>query len=170
MPARLACAGTRQTLRASQTNLPGPNTRADELVKWLWNEAQFRPDYPSISLDYFADDVVYEDMVYSEPFVGKDAVREFLLKTKEMAPPDFVFVVDRVSDGVRSCGLTWHIELKTRPDAGKFANGCSFYELNSEGKICYIRDTVESPLKIGSFGLVLANLAAKAIKMTPPPS
>jgi hypothetical protein len=57
-----------------------------------------------------------------------------------------------------------------RTDAGKLANGCSFYELNDEGHICYIRDVVELPLKVGVFGLVLANLAAKAINMSPPPS
>jgi hypothetical protein len=120
-------------------------------------------------LEFFSDDVIYEDMIYPEPFVGKEQVTAFLINTKEKAPEDFVFVLDKCSDGVKSCGFTWHIELKTRPDAGKFANGCSFYELNSEGKICYVRDIPEPPIKIGSFGLVLANLAAKAIKSRPAP-
>lgn len=103
-----------------------------------------------------------------------------LKKVKKMAPEDFVFVLDKCSDGEKACGFTWHIELKTRPEAGaflthsqtlssiahlkmhrspfqsrnfmpaaecrsdawttgKFANGGSFYELNDEGKIVYVR-------------------------------
>jgi hypothetical protein len=148
---------------------PGDLT-ASELVKYLWNEVQYAEDYPAPALEFFSDDVIYEDMIYSEPFRGKAQVTSFLINTKEKAPEDFVFVLDKCSDGVKSCGFTWHIELKTRPDAGRFANGCSFYELNDDGKICYVRDIPEPPLKIGSFGLVLANLAAKAIKSTPPPA
>ena len=144
--------------------------RADDLIRWLWNEAQFDPTYPAPILDFFADDIVYEDMVYKEPFVGKTAVVDFLQRTKDTAPPDFTFILDKVSDGEKAVGFTWHIELLERPDAGKFANGCSFYELNDEGRICYVRDVVEPALKLGSFGLVLANLAAKAINMTPPPT
>ena len=160
-----------------QLKTSGPTTRpeigkvrADDLVRWLWNEAQFDPTYPEPILDFFSDDIVYEDLVYKEPFVGKRAVIEFLQKTKDTAPPDFTFILDKVSDGSTAVGFTWHIELLKRPDAGKFANGCSFYELNDEGRICYIRDVVESPLKVGAFGLVLANLAAKAINMSPPSS
>ena len=156
------------SMMANAKPRPGDLT-ASELVKYLWNEVQFADDYPAPALEFFSDDVVYEDMIYPEPFVGKDQVTSFLSNTKDKAPEDFVFVLDKCSDGIKSCGFTWHIELKTRPDAGKFANGCSFYELNSEGKICYVRDIPEPPIKIGSFGLVLANLAAKAIKSRPPP-
>jgi tRNA (Thr-GGU) A37 N-methylase len=43
-----------------------------------------------------------------------------LKKVKKMAPEDFVFVLDKCSDGEKACGFTWHIELKTRPEAGVF--------------------------------------------------
>ena len=46
----------------------------------------------------------------------------------------------------------------------------SFYVCTTQGQICYIRDVVEPAIKVGAFGLVLANLAAKAINMTPPPA
>ena len=49
----------------------------------LWNEAQFDPAYPAPILDFFADDIVHEDLVYKEPFVGNLAVIEFLQKTKD---------------------------------------------------------------------------------------
>jgi len=39
----------------------------------------------------------------------------------------------------------------------------------TQGQICYVRDVVEPAFKVGALGLVLANLAAKAINMTPPP-
>mmetsp|Transcript_46198 Transcript_46198/g.92340 ORF Transcript_46198/g.92340 Transcript_46198/m.92340 type:complete len:227 (-) Transcript_46198:473-1153(-) len=163
------------TVSASTTGsqLSAPPTpgqlNAPELIKWLWNEAQFREDYPACSMEFFADDVVYEDMVYAEPFVGKAAVRDMLIKTKELAPPDFVFVLDRVGDGAKCCGFTWHIELSTRPDAGKFANGMSMYELNDEGRICYVRDLVEPFPKTGDFGLRLASVLGKILKLSPPP-
>ena len=105
-------------------------------------------------------------MIYKDPFVGKPAVEAMLKKVKKMAPEDFVFVLDRCCDGQKSCGFTWHIELKTRPEAGKFANGGSFYELNDEGKICYVRDLVEPSLKLGDLPLQFASVAAKFL---PPP-
>ena len=215
-------------------------------------------------------------MVYADPFVGKQAVKDMLVKTKELAPPDFIFVLDRVGDGTKCCGFTWHIEyalshlsppplststplhrrhtlllpptcgcffqmfpsydqkshsfpsrtarsprrvvhltggvfsliptlsfysspahfppsllftaseplpiasylsavlftrhifrdavrLATRPSAGKFANGMSMYELDDEGKICYVRDLVEPFPKTGDFGLRLANFIGKFV-------
>jgi len=63
------------------------SARADELIKWLWETAQFRPDYPACSIDYFAEDVVYEDMVYKDPFIGKPAVSTMLAEAPRPAPP-----------------------------------------------------------------------------------
>lgn len=50
------------------------------LMQWLWNDAQYRPDYPNCSMPFFADDVVYEDMIYKDPFVGREAVEKMLRK------------------------------------------------------------------------------------------
>ena len=36
------------------------------------------------------------------------------------------------------------IRLGTRPEAGKFANGMSFYELDADGKICYVHARLPS--------------------------
>jgi len=148
---------------AMSTAIPEIGVRADELIPWLWNVAQYRTDYPECSLKFFADDAVYEDLIYKDPFVGKPAVEAFLRKCKDLAPPDFVFVLDKYSDGAKACGFTWHVELQTRPEAGQFANGASFYELNDEGKICYVRDVVEPPLKTGDLLLRFANFAAKLL-------
>eukprot|EP00285_Hemiselmis_virescens_P000142 CAMPEP_0173378548 /NCGR_PEP_ID=MMETSP1356-20130122/1696_1 /TAXON_ID=77927 ORGANISM="Hemiselmis virescens, Strain PCC157" /NCGR_SAMPLE_ID=MMETSP1356 /ASSEMBLY_ACC=CAM_ASM_000847 /LENGTH=224 /DNA_ID=CAMNT_0014331645 /DNA_START=103 /DNA_END=777 /DNA_ORIENTATION=- len=148
---------------AMAVQIPEVGVRADVLVNWLWNVAQFRTDYPDCSIGFFADDAVYEDMIYAEPFVGKPAVEAFLRKTKDLAPPDFIFVMDRCSDGATAVGFTWHVELQTRPEAGKFANGASFYELDGDGKICYVRDVVEPPLKTGDFFLKVASVIGKMI-------
>ena len=44
------------------------------------------------------------------------------------------------------------------------ARGVSFYRMNEEGKINYVRDIPEPSLKLGSFGLVIANVIANGIK------
>lgn len=81
-------------VKCSSKPRPGELT-ASELVKYLWNDVQFAENYPAPALEFFSDDVVYEDMVYSEPFRGKEQVAKFLINTKEKAPEDFVFVLDR---------------------------------------------------------------------------
>mmetsp|Transcript_6433 Transcript_6433/g.23868 ORF Transcript_6433/g.23868 Transcript_6433/m.23868 type:complete len:165 (-) Transcript_6433:1156-1650(-) len=136
--------------------------RCDELVKFLWTEIDMT-DY-EVSLQYFAEDVVYEDMIYSKPFVGKEAVRKFLKTSAENAPEGFKFVVDEISDGQRACGFTWHCEIEGLPNNPQVARGLSFYRMNSEGLIEYVRDIPEPSLKLGSFGLILANLLAKGIR------
>eukprot|EP00854_Cymbomonas_tetramitiformis_P001280 gene1280-1865_t len=121
-------------------------SRADDLVRYLWTELSLRD--MDVFMQYFAEDVVYEDLIYKEAFQGKAAVRSFMEKNLEAAPEDLKFVLERISDGV--------------PEV-QFARGCSFYELDDQGLICYVRDIPEPALKLGSFGLVLAKVASKAL-------
>lgn len=135
-------------------------TRADDLVRYLWTELSLKD--MDVFMQYFAEDVVYEDLIYKEAFRGKAAVQSFMQKNLEAAPEDLKFVLERISDGERSAGFTWHCEIDGVPEV-QFARGCSFYELNDDGLICYVRDIPEPALKLGSFGLVLAKLASKAL-------
>lgn len=131
--------------------------RADELVRYLWTEIDL--DDSEAALPYFDDDVVYEDLIYGEPFEGKAAVADFLRKTRAAAPKGLKFVLDDISDGAEACGFTWHIEL---PDGKSIAKGLSFYRVNpANGKIVYVRDAPEAMLKLGGLGLKLADVALK---------
>uniref|UniRef100_A0A0G4F4X2 SnoaL-like domain-containing protein n=1 Tax=Chromera velia CCMP2878 TaxID=1169474 RepID=A0A0G4F4X2_9ALVE len=131
--------------------------RCDEIVRYMWTTLQDEGSYPDGALQFMSDDIVYEDMIYSEPFVGLEQVRDFLIKTKEAAPPGFVFKLDEISDGKKACGFTWHCELESEPGR-RLVRGMSFYRLNEEGKICYIQDVPEPTIKTG--GLVLQGVSA----------
>lgn len=50
---------------------------------------------------YLAEDIVYEDLTFPQPFEGKEAMREFLFEICSGFPEDLQFVIDkRVADGV----------------------------------------------------------------------
>ena len=54
-------------------------TEGADIVQYLWREVpQGAPGAMEEALSFFADDIVYEDFNFPEPFKGKPAVREFL--------------------------------------------------------------------------------------------
>lgn len=53
-----------------------------------------RRDFDAAAL-LIADDCVYEDMVYEEPFVGKQKVNSFFKKICSNMPDDLEFIIDR---------------------------------------------------------------------------
>ncbi len=82
---------------------------------------------------------MYEDLIYSEPFQGKAAVRAFLRQSRENAPPGLRFVLDDVSDGEDACGLTWHLEIDVGGEAKKITKGISFYRVDpTDRRIMYV--------------------------------
>jgi hypothetical protein len=54
------------------------------------------------------------------------------------------FVPERISDGKQSCCFTWRVELAGVEQATK---GISFYSLDNEGKLGYLRDIPEPAIK-----------------------
>ena len=51
--------------------------------------------------------------------------------------PGITFVPEKISDGIKSCCFTWHVELAGVKDVTK---GISFYQLNNDNQLCYLRD------------------------------
>lgn len=50
----------------------------------------------------------YHDTIYAEPFVGKDAIREYFTKVKDILGPTLVFVVENASGGDSTAvGVKW---------------------------------------------------------------
>jgi len=132
--------------------------RCDDIVRHLWQNIDLTNSEDA--LEYFHDDVVYEDLIYEKPFVGKEEVRTFLQSSRENAPEGLRFVLDDVSDGEDACGFTWHLELEINGKSQNITKGISFYRVDTEDRrIIYVTDAPESFIKLGSIGLKLANLA-----------
>lgn len=103
-----------------------------------------------------AENCVYEDLVFPQPFVGRKAILDFFKKFSDSVGSDLQFVIDDISNEDSSAvGVTWHLEWRGRPFP--FSKGCSFYRLevvNGQRKILYGRDSVEPAVKPGETALV----------------
>ncbi|KAI3824446.1 hypothetical protein L1987_05906 [Smallanthus sonchifolius] len=110
----------------------------------------------STVVDLIADDCVYEDLVFPQPFVGRKAILEFFEKFIYTISTDLQFAIDDISgEDTSAVGVTWHLEWKGKPFP--FSKGCSFYRLkvvDGRRKIIYGRDIVEPAAKPGDFALV----------------
>ncbi|KAK1423717.1 hypothetical protein QVD17_19025 [Tagetes erecta] len=110
----------------------------------------------STVVDLIADDCVYEDLVFPQPFVGRKAILEFFEKFIYTISQDLQFAIDDISgEDTSAVGVTWHLEWKGKPFP--FSKGCSFYRLkvvDGRRQIIYGRDIVEPAVKPGDFALV----------------
>ncbi len=59
-------------------------------------------------MELFADDCEYHDMIYADPFTGKEQIRAFFAKFSSTISKDLQFVVDGIS-GVdpNNTGVKW---------------------------------------------------------------
>ena len=87
-------------LRAASSATQKTPTTAPGIVKYLYGDVQ---ESGGDAVRFYADDVVYEDMNYDTPFVGKTAVEGFLNRFQDIE--GVTFVLEEVSDGekARSC-------------------------------------------------------------------
>ncbi|KAG0569810.1 hypothetical protein KC19_6G117900 [Ceratodon purpureus] len=106
--------------------------------------------------DLFAEDCVYEDLVFPKPFVGRKAIIEFFQKFMNSVGSELEFKVDDITTGdPNAAGVIWHLEWKGKPFP--FSKGCSFYRcdvFDGKRQIVYGRDAVEPATKPGDFTLV----------------
>eukprot|EP00435_Cladocopium_sp_Y103_P057864 s1194_g20.t1 len=87
-------------------------------------------------MSQFSEDAVYEDLTREDPsFVGWEAIKRYQEETKENTPDNMRFVLDEMTDGEKACTVIWHVEFNTRLSP----RGVTYYELNDEGKVCYVR-------------------------------
>lgn len=114
-----------------------------------------RRDLDSVE-ELIAENCVYEDLVFPQPFVGRKTILDFFKKFTDSVGSDLQFVIDDISNEDSSAvGVTWHLEWRGRPFP--FSKGCSFYRLevvNGQRKILYGRDSVEPAVKPGEAALV----------------
>lgn len=123
------------------------------------------------ALTFVADDCVYEDLIYSAPFRGKEAIRGHFKRVLDAIPDDLVFVIDDISKGdPNATGMIWHAEIEGRPFP--FSRGCSFYRcstspLDSARKISFARDIPEPASKPGDLALAILRLASLIFRRIP---
>mmetsp|Transcript_6751 Transcript_6751/g.9860 ORF Transcript_6751/g.9860 Transcript_6751/m.9860 type:complete len:517 (-) Transcript_6751:145-1695(-) len=116
------------------------------------------------AIELFAEDCVYEDTQYADPFTGKDALRRHLFKVADALPPSFEFVVDDIAISSNGkIGVQWHVE--NDGEQLPFTRGCSFYTTDESGLIKTGFDVPEpAVIKPGGAGLNLLSLASKVIE------
>ncbi|KAL0701466.1 hypothetical protein Bca4012_057588 [Brassica carinata] len=134
---------------ASDVVLETTPTPAFEVVSSFYAAINVH-DLSSVT-DLIAQDCVYEDLVFSSPFVGRTAILEFFGKFIEATSTDLQFVIDDISkEDSSAVGVSWHLEWKGKNFP--FSKGCSFYRLeviDGKRQIVYGRDCVEPAIKPG---------------------
>ncbi|KAF2606881.1 hypothetical protein F2Q68_00045672 [Brassica cretica] len=133
-----------------------PKTPASEIVSSFYTAINVN-DLAS-ARDLIAQDCVYEDLIFSSPFVGRTAILDFFGKFIDATSTDMQFVIDDISKQDSSAvGVSWHLgELPELTQwKGKrfpFSKSCSFYRLeviDGKKQIVYVRDCVEPAIKPG---------------------
>ncbi|XAR55666.1 hypothetical protein NMG60_11035810 [Bertholletia excelsa] len=138
---------------ATENLLPAGNGSASDVIRNFYGGINGN-DLASVN-DLIADNCVYEDLIFSQPFVGRKAILEFFQKFIGSVSRDLQFVIDDISEEDNSAvGVMWHLEWKGKPFP--FSKGCSFYRLdviNGRRQIIYGRDCVEPAIKPGETAL-----------------
>ena len=130
-------------------------TTAEGIVRYLWETAYPGGASPTEALEFFADDILYEDFNYYEPFRGIGPVSEYIGMLDVF--PDFVFIPERISQGDKGCCLTWRCEVNGEPGPA----GISYNEVDGAGKISFARDIPAPSLKPPPLAALAATLRPK---------
>jgi ketosteroid isomerase-like protein len=113
-----------------------------------------------LAVSMFADTVTYDDTAFPEAFSGKENARKHLLKCADAFPAAFTFEVDDLINGGDRIAVLWHVNNGGEPLP--FTRGCSFYELDSKGRIQDGIDFVEpAPVKLGGPALFVQSMKTK---------
>ncbi len=137
-------------------------TPAHLLVQSMY-EAINRRDIPA-ALDLVDEDCIYQDLNFSQPFRGKEAVEQLLEQSCQSVPDDLQFVIDDLTTGdPMAAGVLWHVELDGIPFPN--SRGVSFYRLSEKtGKLVLARDLVEPPIKPGKAAFLLIRLVTPLVR------
>ena len=119
-------------------------------------------------LELIAEDCIYEDLIYQEPFRGRTEIAAYFDKIERLVPKDIKFVVEDITDGdPMRVGVRWHVELEGVAQF-PFSRGVSFYEINTDGQIVFARDIVEPTFKPGAAALQGISVIAPLVRRLGP--
>jgi hypothetical protein len=151
VPTASAAGTSKDGASGTQVSVNGPPMTAKQVALAYYE--RYNAKRIDDILELLAEDAVYEDLVYQEPFRGRAAISAYLRKVEAIVPPDVRFVVEDITDGdPLRCGVRWHVEL----EGGivfPFSRGTSFYQINEQGQIVFARDVVEPTFKPGASAL-----------------
>ncbi|KAL4437246.1 hypothetical protein ABPG75_004385 [Micractinium tetrahymenae] len=123
-------------------------------------------------LSLMAPDVIYQDLIYEDPFVGREALAAYFKKIETLVPKDIKFCVEDITEGdPRRCGVRWHVEIADESGTSvqfPFSRGVSFYETNNQGQIVFARDIVEPAIKPGGASLGGISVVAPLVRKLGP--
>ena len=143
--------------------------KADQLVSSVFpNLLSSSPAERQLLLDACDVDVVWEDTNDSQPSItGKQAVETMLQRRSRSFPTNARLVIDKLADGVTSCGFTWYLEQDGVSGIG--LRGTIYVELNpTNNKIAFVREVCEPLFKPGSALVQLLKAAvSEAVKKDP---
>mmetsp|Transcript_15055 Transcript_15055/g.27802 ORF Transcript_15055/g.27802 Transcript_15055/m.27802 type:complete len:315 (+) Transcript_15055:127-1071(+) len=122
------------------TYTPCTPTDAPGVVSYLWQEAYPGGAETAEALRLFSPTIRYEDFNYESTFEGKDVVAAFLA---EFDFPGIEFIPSRISEGNRGCCFTWRVTINGKEGP----EGISFYEVDDDGRVCFIRDIPAPSIK-----------------------
>jgi len=124
------------------------------------------------AIQFFTEDLTYEDTVFAKPFVGKDALKKHLNICADAFPDSFAFVVDDIANdrNNQKIGVRWHVE--SNGNSLPFTRGCSFYQITKNGLIQDGIDFVEPAVfKLGGLSLfgqsMKQNIMKEPIRLIP---
>jgi len=125
-----------------KNGLAQPRTRrAMDVVRYLFEEAQFAENGADRYAAECNESAVFEDMTYVDELWPKtrEAIRQFQQETQDNKPEGFAFVLDELSDGVNACTAVWHVEV-----LGQITpRGVTYFELDDAGKVSYVRTSYD---------------------------
>ncbi len=117
------------------------------------------------AMEWIDDRCIYEDLNFSQPFSGKEAVRQLLEESCQGIPDGLQFVIDDITTGDDlAVGILWHVELDGIP----FTNGrgVSFYRFSEvTGQLVLARDLVEPPIKPGKAAFFILRLVSPLVRL-----
>ncbi|CAA6668149.1 unnamed protein product [Spirodela intermedia] len=164
---RAAASSSSSSASASSSSVSLEVSPGSTVVREFYDRIN-RRDVASVG-PLISDDCVYEDLIFSSPFVGRKAILDFFKKFMESVSSDLQFVIDDISsDDSSAIGVTWHLEWQGR--TFPFSKGCSFYRLevvDGKRQIVYGRDLVEPAIKPGEMALVLIRAVTSILQQFP---
>ncbi|CAK9065076.1 Hypothetical protein SCF082_LOCUS33388 [Durusdinium trenchii] len=121
-------------------SLLGP---APALVQKLWSEVGVAAGISAEKqwLDSFSSDAIIEDLFLADCPRGHAGVRAYLENKSACGR----LVIDKCTDGERSCGFTWHWE----ENGAVGIRGTTFIELDQQGRVSFLREICEPLYKPG---------------------
>jgi len=139
---------------------------ADSVVRAFF--AAFNERDVDAAVALLDEDVVYEDLIYADPFRGRAAVASHLEETMRVLPPGMAFVLVDTSpsaDGTR-CGSLWKVTLDGIDFP--FGRGTSFHRIDpASGRMVYAVDVPEpAPTKPGGSALSAISAIAALVRVT----